>query len=184
MKSQLARFLCTWMAAMFVGGMTAAQQPPKEPAPPVLPPPRVLPPPPPAQMEKPPQPEKPQPEKESASGQHLRSILGGIWQNLTVPKPLAPPRDPFATTEAMAKQAQRFAAVEDIPNMRLKGLAVSGEETVAILEIDASGVLFVREGDTVNVLFRGRPAILKIQRITSHGAKIEVVGSGHSITVR
>lgn len=118
--------------------------------------------------------------KQPTVADYLRGLLNGTPPAPAVKTKQPEKRDPFATTNKMVKQAgvtptARGAA---LPSLRLRGLARDSEGAIAILEVDASGSIFVRAGDVINAAGKGQisAAEYKVVRIDRDSVVVEIAG--------
>ena len=107
-------------------------------------------------------------------------------------------RDPFSPSEKLLnlqavpakdrlarQQFTPMMQMKNMPKMRLKGhLHGEGDEVVALLEIEGSGVHIVREGDTVGLHELGYDSVIRIQKVSRLHLVIEAGSLSKLIIVR
>lgn len=108
-------------------------------------------------------------------------------------------RDPFTTSDKMygeiGIQAAQKATVQQgfvpgygaqsVPKMRVKGFVNKGlKKSVALLEIEGSGVYLVSEGEEIGLQALGQNTVIKIIKVDSNSVKVQSGQVNQVIIVR
>ncbi|MDX1565093.1 MAG: hypothetical protein R3236_06785 [Phycisphaeraceae bacterium] len=101
-------------------------------------------------------------------------------------------RDPFAPSSKIRRQALRESGAvftptnvrEGLPKLTMRGLAKSGKEIVALLDIEGVGVFVVRVDDKVTLQTKGLNTVLRIKELQNNSLLVEVGHINQTIIVR
>lgn len=98
-------------------------------------------------------------------------------------------RDPFALTTLILQGGNALHGGDgtsgNMPVLRLRGLVQhSGQTSLALIEVDNSGIYMLRAGEIVTIRSNQTPLTLRLKRIRATSIEVEIGSSQQVVVVR